>query len=94
MSRRFLLILAFAFASVFAQAPQHYDFKHAKMQMNRIYYGDLQVTVYCGCKYKSNKKPNGIDFEGCGFQPRKNANRASRIEWEHVVTAHNIGLSR
>lgn len=74
--------------------PQHYDFSHAKKQMDRIYYGDLMVTVYCGCRYESNRKPNGIDFDGCGFRPRKNAKRASRIEWEHVVTAHNMGLSR
>lgn len=74
--------------------PQHYDFVHAKKQMDRIYYGDLMETVYCGCRYESNGKPNGIDFDGCGFSPRKNANRASRIEWEHVVTAHNMGMFR
>ncbi|PBC67800.1 deoxyribonuclease-1 [Fibrobacter sp. UWS1] len=76
------------------ESPQHYNFANAKKQMDRIYYGDLRVTVYCGCTYKNNKKPNEIDFESCGFQPRKNENRASRIEWEHVVTAHNIGMSR
>lgn len=84
------------FSALFAKdlSPRHYDFVHAKKQMDRIYYGDLMVTVYCGCKYASNGKPNGIDFGSCGFSPRKNAGRASRIEWEHVVTAHNIGLSR
>lgn len=62
--------------------------------MDRIYYGELRETVYCGCSYESNHKPNKIDFESCGFSFRKNAERASRIEWEHVVTAHNIGMSR
>lgn len=88
------LALSAAFAGEMDPLPRHYDFSHAKRQMDRIYYGDLRVTVYCGCRYESNRKPNGIDFAECGFAPRKNADRASRIEWEHVVTAHNIGLSR
>lgn len=94
----FLLVLGWGFSLSLSKnpdpMPRHYDFSQVKREMDRIYYGDLRVTVYCGCRYESNRKPNGIDFESCGFLPRKNANRASRIEWEHVVTAHNIGLSR
>ena len=90
-----LSVVAFLFARNPAELPaKHYDFDHAKKQMDRIYYGDLRVTVYCGCPYENNSKPNNIDFAACGFAPRKNANRAARIEWEHVVTAHNIGLFR
>lgn len=89
-----LCLVVPACAKVPEPEARHYDFPHAKRMMDRIYYGDLRVTVYCGCRYESNRKPNGIDFESCGFAPRKNPNRASRIEWEHVVTAHNIGLSR
>ncbi len=93
-----LLVLGWGFSLSLSKdpdpMPRHYDFSHAKREMDRIYYGDLRVTVYCGCRYESNRKPNGIDFESCGFSPRKNVSRASRIEWEHVVTAHNIGLSR
>ena len=50
-----LLVVTFLFARNPAETPaQHYDFSHAKKQMDRIYYGDLRVTVYCGCTYESN----------------------------------------
>lgn len=97
----FLLMVLLAAGICFARgnrnenaAPQHYVFAAAKKQMDRIYYGDLMVTVYCGCRYGKNHPPYDIDFTSCGFAPRKNANRASRIEWEHVVTAHNMGNAR
>ncbi|MFQ0995777.1 endonuclease, partial [Gilliamella sp. BG2] len=32
-----------------------------------------------------------VDFGKCGYKPRKNLNRASRIEWEHVMPAENFG---
>ncbi|WP_348703119.1 endonuclease [uncultured Neptuniibacter sp.] len=31
------------------------------------------------------------DLKSCGYKPRKNANRASRIEWEHVMPAWAFG---
>ncbi|EGH19336.1 endonuclease I, partial [Pseudomonas savastanoi pv. glycinea str. race 4] len=31
---------------------------------------------------------------GCGYVPRKSAKRASRIEWEHIVPAWQIGHLR
>lgn len=89
-----LVFLMVAFAKQYNNSPRHYNFYEAKKQMDRIYYGDLMVTVYCGCKYESNKSPNKIDFKSCGFTFRKNEDRANRIEWEHVVTAHNIGMAR
>ena len=37
-----------------------------------------------------------MDFSTCNYKPRENPNRKSlertkRIEWEHIVTAHNMG---
>lgn len=32
-----------------------------------------------------------VDLESCGYVPRKNADRAARIEWEHIVPAWVIG---
>ncbi len=91
----FLLVL---FAEVQAKVdpeakPQHYDYRGAGQQMRRIYYGDLQETLYCGCKYQDKKH---VDFSTCDFEPRYNPNRkslkrAQSIEWEHIVTAHNMG---
>lgn len=75
------------------EAPHHYNYKDASKQMKFIYYGDLQETLYCGCHYSDKKH---IDFSTCDFQPRENPNRksykrAKSIEWEHMVTAHNMG---
>ena len=35
-----------------------------------------------------------IDLESCGYKVRKNENRASRVEWEHVVPAWQFGHQR
>lgn len=74
-------------------APQHYNYRDASKQLRRVYYGELQRTLYCDCKYLDKKH---IDFSTCNFRPRENPNRTStkraeRIEWEHIVTAHNMG---
>ena len=74
-------------------APQHYNFRDASKQLRRVYYGELQETLYCGCKYDDRKN---VDFSSCDFKPRDNPRRksfkrAERIEWEHMVTAHNMG---
>ncbi len=49
---------------------------------------DLRKTVYCGCEYDSRYR---VSYTLCGFHPRKNAKRAHRIEWEHVVPAAAFG---
>ncbi|UGA38294.1 endonuclease [Chromobacterium haemolyticum] len=36
----------------------------------------------------------GVDWASCGYVPRKSETRASRIEWEHVVPAWNLGHQR
>ena len=46
------------------------------------------VTFYCQCKYVSNK-PN---WKSCGYTPKKDKKRASRIEWEHVLPASHFGI--
>jgi deoxyribonuclease-1 len=47
------------------------------------------LTLYCRCKY-SEKTP---DLKSCGYQVKRNPDRARRIEWEHVVPAENFGRS-
>lgn len=46
-------------------------------------------TIYCGCKYEGKT----IDLRSCGYKVRKDARRASRLEWEHVVPAEAFGQS-
>ena len=91
-----LLLLAVFIAIAWSRvdptaAPQHYNYRDASKQLRRVYYGELQETLYCGCKYDDKKN---VDFSSCNFKPRENPKRksfkrAERIEWEHMVTAHN-----
>lgn len=52
-------------------------------------------TIYCGCdlSYTGGGKRVKwqMDLDSCGYKVRKNANRAARIEVEHVMAAWNFG---
>jgi deoxyribonuclease I len=63
-------------------------FKQAKKFANEIH-ADHPYTVYCNCRYKSHE----IDLKSCGYQVHKDAKRAARLEWEHVVPAEAFGQS-
>ena len=75
------------------------SFYKAKKIATKIYHPH-QTSFYCGCEYeakqKLNKKSKRLtpDWTSCGFSFRKNKNRASRIEWEHVMPAHHFGHQR
>ncbi len=57
--------------------------------MNADVPGDFIAAV------KSTGREKGvIDLESCGYKVRKNENRASRVEWEHVVPAWQFGHQR
>lgn len=47
------------------------------------------VTIYCPCKYSGRS----IDLRSCGYKIQKDAKRAARVEWEHVVPAEAFGQS-
>lgn len=55
---------------------------------------DAPGDFYCGCKINWQGKKGVIDLESCGYKVRKNENRASRVEWEHVVPAWQFGHQR
>lgn len=74
------LCLLFTAVTAHADAPR--TFQEAKKVAWRLY-APQSTEFYCGCKYKGNK----VDLASCGYTPRKNAQRASRIEWEHVKYA-------
>src|SRR5690606_11088107 len=65
------------------------DFARAKKLMPRIY-GTSGTDFYCGCPYREKK----VDLAACGYKVRKDAKRASRIEFEHIVPAWAIGHQR
>ncbi|MCZ7018891.1 endonuclease, partial [Salmonella enterica] len=88
MSVRFIALFCVFFATAaHAQAPR--TFSEAKKIAWKLY-APQSTEFYCGCKYTGNR----VDLKACGYVPRKNANRAARIEWEHIVPAWQIGHQR
>jgi len=95
----FPLIAMLVFVSSCANASPPSSFSSAKKILDRrIYTRADRVTFYCGCTYALAPNPNKPDRKrltpdagSCGLQPRKNADRAGRIEWEHVVPAWEFG---
>lgn len=69
------------------------SFSQAKSYAAQIN-ADAPGTVYCGCTIEWKGKKGVPDLASCGYQVRKNANRASRIEWEHIVPAWSFGHQR
>lgn len=68
------------------------NFDNAKKQLVQLYKSyPQQTTFYCGCDFSFSNKSGVVDFSQCGYKPRKNQNRAARIEWEHVMPAENFG---
>lgn len=73
------------------------SFSKAKSILKKKIYSTQDNTFYCGCNmvHKSivDKKLLPSHKE-CGFEPRKQAKRAARIEWEHVMPAWYFGHQR
>lgn len=61
-------------------------FREAKQDLVKLYRSQPAVTTfYCGCDIDYQGKKMSPDLASCGYEPRKQAKRAARIEWEHVV---------
>ena len=82
----FISLMLFSFTA-YADAPR--TFSEAKKVAWKLY-APQSTEFYCGCKYTGNR----VNLAACGYVPRKNANRAARIEWEHIVPAWQIGHQR
>jgi len=100
MSRKIFASVAFAlllpafFSHALSLDNYHQNsFNQAKAYAAQINEG-APGTFYCGCKIHWQGKKGVPDLASCGYQVRKNANRASRIEWEHVVPAWSFGHQR
>jgi deoxyribonuclease-1 len=83
------LVVSAFLAVVFTDIQPPATFQAAKKVAWEIH-ADNPRTFYCGCRYQGNR----VDLASCGYQPRKNRQRASRVEWEHVVPAWVIGHQR
>ncbi|WP_312948402.1 deoxyribonuclease I [Superficieibacter sp.] len=64
--------------------------KNASVKVN----ADVPGDFYCGCKITWKGKKGTVDLASCGYKARKNAARASRVEWEHVMPAWQFGHQR
>lgn len=86
-----LLVSALAAVALCAQATPPSSFSAAKRLAEAEVYYDQDETFYCGCDFGFEGGPN---LASCGYDVRKQPQRASRIEWEHVVPAYDIGRQR
>ncbi len=64
--------------------------KRVAIQINK----DAPGSFYCGCQIHWQNKKGIADLASCGYQPRKNRLRATRIEWDHIVPAWEFGHQR
>lgn len=64
------------------------SFEHAKELMWEAY-KDYPVEIYCGCVYEGRRMRSD-----CPIQTPVHADRADRVEWEHVVPASSFGQQR
>ncbi len=85
------------FAFSLSAAPTTFD-EAKTLSKNKVYLDQnrqSEGTLYCGCDWEWTGKSGGqIDLVSCGYQVRKQQNRAMRIEWEHIVPAWVFGHQR
>ncbi|WP_290698470.1 endonuclease [Amphritea sp.] len=93
MFQRSLAVLFAASFSISAIAVPPSSFSKSKRILKELYQTN-PVSFYCGCDYRTEGKKLVPQWDSCGYTPRKNANRAGRIEWEHVVPAWAFGHQR
>lgn len=89
----FLLVLSSPLLPLSGYSQSINNFSQAKAVAAKINQ-DAPGSFYCGCKIDWQGKKGVPDLKSCGYQPRKNAQRAARIEWEHVVPAWQFGHQR
>lgn len=94
---RWIVLLAALFISTAVAQPR--TFEEAKVQAKQYVYLDQNHSstgdIYCGCSWEWTGKSGGrMNLNSCGYQARTNADRAARMEWEHIVPASNFGRQR
>lgn len=82
-----IFLLAIPITNNPPQSKERRTFRHSKILALNLYKNHRE-TFYCGCKFNIHRK---IDLNSCGYKIRKNAFRAKRLEWEHIVPASFFG---
>jgi deoxyribonuclease-1 len=65
----------------------HIDSFEAAKKLTPQIYADRQEEFYCGYRYSGT----AVDLASCGYEPKRDAKRATHLEWEHVVPAEAFG---
>jgi len=98
MSRKIIVAVSLLFAPFVASALSLNNYHQNNFQQAKAYAAQINAdapgTFYCGCKINWQGKKGVPDLNNCGYKVRKNANRAKRIEWEHVMPAWEFGHQR
>ncbi|MBB3306523.1 MULTISPECIES: deoxyribonuclease I [Enterobacterales] len=98
MSRKTLLLLTLLVAPLSAYSLSFTNYHQNNFSQAKAYAAqinaDAPADFYCGCKISWHGKKGVPDLNSCGYSVRKNANRAERIEWEHVMPAWEFGHQR
>lgn len=81
------IFLTLPFTLNFAAVPQ--TFSSAKKIAFNLF-EPHKMTLYCGCKYDSDKN---VDLISCSMNAATSIARAHRIEWEHMMPAEHFGRS-
>lgn len=81
----FFILLILPFSISVATPP--INFSSAKKMAFELF-RTHQVTLYCGCKYDSEKQ---VDLTSCNMNAALPIERAHRIEWEHMMPAEHFG---
>lgn len=68
-----------------------YSFSQSKLILAQKIYKDHPIGFYSACRFYVQQKLLVPDWKSCGYQARKNPERAKRMEWEHVVPAWAFG---
>lgn len=68
-----------------------FSFSKSKYILGTQIYKDYRIAFYSGCRFRQYQKKLVPVKSSCTYKPRKNVNRGSRIEWEHVVPAWQFG---
>ena len=92
ISLRFLFLCVLFFpCCVTASSPT--TFEQAKRASKQVY-ADYRHTFYCNCPINWSGFSGKADLVACNYKIRKDAQRANRVEWEHVMSAHSFGQQR
>jgi deoxyribonuclease-1 len=70
------------------------NFSQTKSILKRYVEKSGDLDYYCGCPIVVEGKRLTVDLQACGYEVRKNPERAARVEFEHVVPAYDMGRQR